>query len=143
MKRIAASVTVALPADLCYRVAEQSYADERWRAAYASLRPGRSYSGHVTTRDPGRRLVIEIGTIDGMTGTQVPAAGYRITYTFSPDGQRTRVEIAVEYEMLLAVTALGMMEGQATNEVLHRLAAMVALEAGYEASVGASGMRLS
>jgi len=143
MKRIAASVTVALPADLCFRVAEQSYADERWRAAYAALRPGRSYSGHVTARDPGRRLVIEVGSIDGMTGTQRTTSSYRITYTFSPEGQRTRVEIAVEYEMLLAVAGLGTMEGQATNEILHRLAAIVALEAGYEASVGASGMRLS
>ena len=143
MKRIAASVTVALPADLCYRVAEQPYADERWRAAYASLRPGRTYSGHVTARDPGRRLVIEVGSIEGLTGTQYSTFGYRITYTFSPEGQRTRVEVAVEYEMLLAMAGMGTMEGQATNEVLHRLAAMVTLEAGYEASVGASGTRLS
>jgi hypothetical protein len=141
MKRIAASVTVALPADLCYRVAEQSYADERWRTAYASLRPGKVYSGHVTARDPGRRLVIEVGTIDNITGTQMPTFGYRIAYNFFPEGQRTRVEIEVEYELLLAVAGMGTMEGQATNEVLHRLAAMVALEAGYEASVGASGMR--
>ena len=65
MRRIAASVAVALPAELRYRVAEQSYADERWRAARASLRPGKSYSGHVTERDPGRRLVVEVGSIDG------------------------------------------------------------------------------
>ena len=143
MKRIAAGITVALPADLCYRVAEQSYADERWKAAYASLRPGRSYSGHVTARDPGRRLVIEVGSVDGVTGAQMPTFGYRIAYNFFPEGLRTRVEIEVEYEMLLAVAGLGTMEGQATNEVLHRLAAMVALEAGYEASVGASGTRLS
>lgn len=143
MKRIAASVTVALPADLCYRVAEQSYADERWKAAYASLRPGKSYSGRVTARNPGRRLVIEVGTIDALSGTQAPTSGYRVAYNFTPDGQRTRVEIEVEYELLLAVAGLGTMEAQATNEVLHRLAAMVALEAGYEASVGASGMRLS
>lgn len=143
MKRIAASVAVALPADLCYRVAEQSYADERWQSAYATLRPGKRYSGHVTAREPGRRLVIEVGSIDGPTGTQMPTFGYRITYRFSPEGQRTRVEIAVEYELLLAVAGLGTMEGQAANEILHRLAAIVALEAGYEASVGASGMRLS
>ena len=143
MKRIAASVAVALPAELCYRVAEQSYADERWRSAYATLRPGRSYSGRVAERDPGRRLVVEVGSIDGPSGTQMPTFGYRVTYRFSPEGQRTRVEVAVEYEMLLAVAGLGTMEGQASNEILHRLAAMVALESGYEASVGASGMRLS
>ena len=143
MKRVAASVTVALPPELCYRVAEQSYADERWQAAYTSLRPGRTYSGRVTARSPGRRLVVDVGSVEGLTGTQRPTFGYRVAYNFSPDGQRTRVEVEVEYEILLAMAGMGTMEGQATNEVLHRLAAMVALEAGYAASALASATPLS
>jgi major membrane immunogen (membrane-anchored lipoprotein) len=136
MKHIAASVTVAVPADLCYRAAERSYDDERWQGAYATLRPGKRYSGHVTAREPGRRLEITVGSIDGPSGAQMPTFGYRVTYRFSPEGERTRVEIAVEYETLLAVAGMGTMEGQAANEILHRLAAIVALEVGQESAVG-------
>jgi hypothetical protein len=142
MKHIAASVSVAVPAEVCYRVAEHSYDDERWHAAYASLRPDKRYSGHVSAREPGRRLELTVGSIDGPTGAQMPTFGYRVTYSFAPDGERTRVEVAVDYEMLLAVAGMGTMEGQATNEVLHRLAAMVALEAGYEAALGAPTARM-
>ncbi|MEJ7809293.1 MAG: SRPBCC family protein [Gemmatimonadaceae bacterium] len=135
MKRISASMTVAVPAELCFAVCRDSHTDERWRDAYRALRPGREYSGRVVASDAGQRLVITVAALDSTTGAQVPALGYHITYDFAAAGEgRTRVEISIEYEMLAAMAGMGTFQGQAENEILHRAAALVALEAGYTAA---------
>jgi hypothetical protein len=134
MKRIAAVVTVAVPASLCFRACQDAYADDRWREAYRTLRPGREYSGRVTASEPDRRLEITVAGLDPATGAQMSAFGYRVTYDFTPEDQaRTHVEVGVEYELLAAVGAMGTLEGQAGNEILHRLAGLLALEAGVRA----------
>ncbi|HEY0778919.1 MAG TPA: hypothetical protein VGD56_13195 [Gemmatirosa sp.] len=134
MKHLAAAVTIAAPADLCHRAAEASYADPRWHAAYAALRPGRTYSAHVTASEPARRLEITVAAVDALTGVTMPALGYRVVYGFAPaaDG-RTRAEVAIEYGTAAAVGGMGLLQPQAENEILHRLAGLLALEAGVRA----------
>ncbi len=134
MKHIAAAVSVAVPPDLCHRAAEASYADARWQQAYAALRPGHTYSARVTASEPARRLELTIAALEPLTGARIDALGYRVVYTFAPEGaSRTRAEVAIEYDVVAAVGGMGMLQPQAENEVLHRLAGLLALEAGAQA----------
>jgi uncharacterized protein YndB with AHSA1/START domain len=140
MKHIAASVTVAVPAELCFKAAADSYADPRWQHAYAALRPGRTYSARLGESQRGRRLEYTVGATDAFTGAQLPSFGYRITYTFTPEGEAsTRAEVSIEYDTLAAVGAMGTLQGQAENEVLHRLAGLLALETGSRAGAPSGG----
>jgi hypothetical protein len=135
MTRIAAHVDVAVPAELCLAAVQQSLVDDRWRAAYRALRPGREYSGWVKVLVPGRRLELTVAALDPVSGKRSHALGYRVTYDFTPTAEgRTRVEVGVEYGFLAALGGLGLLKPQAQNELLFRLMAMLALETGLRAS---------
>jgi hypothetical protein len=55
--------------------------------------------------------------------------GYRVIYTFKcGEADRVCVEVAVEYTVLAAVAAPFTLRYQAGNDILHRLAGMLALE---------------
>jgi hypothetical protein len=131
MKRVAAHIVVAVPAELCVRAVQASIDDPRLLDAYGRLRSGKEYSGWVTVLEPGRRLEITFAALDPATGRRAHALGWRVTYYFTPveDG-RTRVEVGIEYSTLAAVAAGGTLRAQAENHIQHRLAALHALEFG-------------
>ena len=138
MRRIAAHVVVAVPAELCAHAVHASLGDERLREAYRALRPGKEYSGWVTGGTPGRRVEIAFAALDPRTGGRAHRLGWRVTYDFAPtaDG-RTRVEVGVEYSLLAALGAAGTLRAQAEGDVAHRLAAMHALELGLRGAAPA------
>jgi len=137
MTHQAATVTVSVPADVCCRAALASYDDSRWHGAYKTLRPGHRYSGQVTVTEPGRRFEVSVASVDPLTGIRIRALGFQVTYTFdAEEAGRTRVEVSVEYTLFAAV--VGLLAGiryQAGNEILHRLAGMIALEHGWRAKM--------
>ena len=138
MFRVAAHVHLAVPPDVCIRFVQESLVDARWQEAYRSLRPGRAYSGWVTAVEPGRRIALTVAALDPITGKRLHALGYRIVYTLTAESDgRTRAEVAIEYSFVAAVAGMGMLGPQAENEVLHRLSALLALEAGAAASTDA------
>ena len=138
MRRIATAVTLSVPADVCCRAVLALFEDERWHQAYTALRPGRRYSGRTTVMDPGRRLEVSLAAIEPLTGVRLRTLGYRVTYTFTAvDPGHTTVEVGVEYTLLAAVGGMGMLKPQAEHEVLHRLAAILALESGMLAGTAA------
>ena len=135
MFRIAAHVHVAVPPDRCIRFVQESLVDARWQEAYRTLRPGRAYSGWVTAVEPGRRIALTVAALEPVTGKRLHALGYRVVHTFTPEPDgRTRAEVAIEYSFVAAVAGMGMLGPQAENEVLHRLSALLALEAGAAAA---------
>lgn len=131
MKRVAAHVVVAVPAELCVRAVQASIDDPRLLEAYRRLRSGKEYSGWVTVLEPGRRLEITFAALDPASGRRTHAFGWRVTYYFTPveDG-RTRVEVGIEYSTVAAVAAAGTLRAQAENNIAQRLAALHALEFG-------------
>ena len=135
MRRIAAHVVVAVPAELCALAVHASLADERLREAYRTLRPGKEYSGWVTGGSPGRRLEITFAALDPNSDRRTHRLGWRVTYDFATtaDG-RTRVEVGVEYTRLAALGAAGTLRAQAESDIAHRLAAMHALEVGVRSA---------
>ena len=134
MARVSAALNIRVPAEMCFAFCRDGYLDERWRAAYRALRPGKDYSVQVMEEQPGERLLVSVAAIDSITGAQIRSLGYRIEFTFTPGDEGTRAEIAIEYGLTAAVMAAGTLEGQAENEVLHRLAQLIALERGYQAA---------
>ena len=130
MKQIVA-LTVAVPIDVCFRAAQACYEDSRFSDAYSALRPGHQYSGRVTVTEPGRSFEVSLAAVDPLTGARIRSLGYRVTYAFTAVGAaRTKVEIGVRYSLLAAVAGVGMLRHQAQNEILHRLAGILALEIG-------------
>ena len=129
--RQAASVTVSVPADVCFRAALAAYDDPRWHCAYEMLRPGRRYSGQVTVTEPGRRFEVSIAAVDPITKIRFRSLGYRIVYAFATGAaDQTRVEIAAEYSLFAALAGLSTLGYQVGNDILHRLAGMLAFENG-------------
>jgi hypothetical protein len=95
----------------------------------------------VTSVKPGRWLEITFAALDPLSGRRFHALGWRVTYDFLPlDAGRTRVEVAVQYGLLAALGAMGLLRAQAENEVAHRLVAMHALEFGLHRGA-APGLR--
>jgi hypothetical protein len=131
MPRVAAHITVAVPAALCQEAVQAALSDPRVGHAMRQLRPGKEYSGFVTAVTPGRRLEIAFASLDAVTGRRAYATGWRVTYEFLPleDGH-TRVEVAVTYGLLAALAGAGLLRPQAENEVAHRVMALYALELG-------------
>ena len=135
MTRIAAHIDVAVPAALCIRAIQGTLSEARLLDAARALRPGKEYSGWVTTLVPDRRLEISFAALDPGSGKRSHTLGWRVTYDFMPlDDGRTRVEVGVVYELLAAIGAGGTLRAQAENDIAHRLAAMYALELGVAAS---------
>jgi hypothetical protein len=131
MTRIASHVVVTVPAALCLQAVQAGLGDERMRAAAHRLRPGKEYSGFVTSVKADRWLEITYAALDPLTGRRLHAFGWRVTYDFLPlDDGRTRVEVAIEYGRLAALGALGLLRAQAENDIAHRLMAILTLELG-------------
>jgi hypothetical protein len=131
MARVASHVVIAVPAELCQQAVQAVLSNEQLRDAARRLRPGKEYSGFVTATKPGRWLEITFAALDPLSGRRFHALGWRVTYDFLPleDG-RTRVEVAIQYGVLAALGAMGLLRAQAENDVAHRLTAMHALEFG-------------
>jgi hypothetical protein len=131
MPRIASHIDIAVPAELCQQAVQDVLSDEQMREAARRLRPGKEYSGYVTSVKPGRWLEITFAALEPLSGRRFHALGWRVTYDFQPleDG-RTRVEVAIEYGRFAALGAAGLLRAQAENDIAHRLMAMHALEFG-------------
>jgi hypothetical protein len=137
---ITVAATIYVPADVCYMFCRQGMNDERWRAAYAMLRPGRVFSAQIVEEDPRRRLRISIGALSRSGVEAYPSLGFEIEYVFTEQGpDATFVEIIGEYSGAADRASRGTMEHQVENDTLHRLAALLALEAGYAIGGGDRG----
>lgn len=132
MARVAAHVDLAVPADLIQQAVQGSLGDERLGAAYRMLRPGKEYSGWVTSVVPGRRLEIAFAALEPGSGKRKHRMGWRVIYEFTSlsDG-RTRAETSIEYGAIAALGAAGTLRAQAENDIAQRLAALYALETGF------------
>jgi hypothetical protein len=131
MKRIAAELTVAVPAELCSHSVQAALGDARLLDAIRALRDGKEYAGWVTSAEPGRRVEIAFAALDPGSGRRTHALGWRVVYDLAPaDGGRTRVRVTVQYGRLAAVAAGGTLRAQAENDIAHRLFALHALELG-------------
>ena len=135
MTRVAARIDIAVPPALCIRAIQGTVGDARLLDAARALRPGKEYSGWVTVLVPDRRVEISFAALEPGSGRRSHALGWRVTYDFLPiDDGRTRVEVGIEYQLLAAIGAAGTLRAQAENDVVHRLAAMYALEVGLAAA---------
>ena len=135
MTRIASHIDIAVSPALCIRAIQGTLGEARLLDAARALRPGKEYSGWVTTLVPDRRVEISFAGLDPSSGKRSHTLGWRVTYDFMPvDDGRTRVEVGVEYELLAAIGAGGTMRAQAENDIAHRLAAMYVLEVGLSAA---------
>ena len=135
MTRVAAHLDIAVPPALCIRAIQGTLGEARLLDAARALRPGKEYSGWVTVLVPDRRVEISFAALEPGSGKRSHALGWRVTYDLVPmDDGRTRVEVGVEYELLAAIGAGGTMRAQAENDVVHRLAALYALEVGLAAA---------
>ena len=133
MRRVSASVVLDVPASLCFAACRSGIEDERWAAAYAQIRKGRKYSGRVAEEEPNRRLVIEEASIDPITKRRSHKSGWRVTFDFREEaGGATRAEVGVEYGGATALVTLGTARQQAEQEVLKRLALLIAVESGFK-----------
>jgi hypothetical protein len=129
MARVTGAVTLNLPADRCYAYLRDSVRDERFLEAYAELRAPLKYSGDVTAIEHGRRVTISEDGYDTLTNLRLN--GWAVTFTLTRlDELRTRVQISVEYGLMLAVLGLTTMRAQAENEILSWIRALLALERG-------------
>ena len=135
MKKVSGAISVRVPSAECFDYVHRSVSDDRLLAAYAALRGSSPYSGRVVEAGRPHRLRIVENTVDSLMEKQgVFSTGWTISYSFAPRGaDSTFVEIAVEYDLVTAALGLSTTEGQARNEILHRINALLALEAGRHA----------
>jgi hypothetical protein len=129
MARVTGAVTLNMPTDRCYAYLRDSVRDDRFLQAYAELRAPLKYSGDVTAVEHGRRVTISEDGYDTLTNLRLN--GWAVTFTLTRlDELRTRVQISVEYGLMLAVLGLTTMRAQAENEILSWIRALLALERG-------------
>jgi hypothetical protein len=134
------SAVIYVPAEVCYMFCREGMSDGRWRAAYRSLRPDREFSAQVVEEDPPVRLKISIAALGRDPGSHNRSLGFQIEYRFTEQGPDTTfVEIDLIYGVRAAMVSAGTMEHQTENDALHRLAALLALEAGYAVGRGERG----
>ena len=132
MGRVNVNATIRIPADILFAFCRESMSDERWHDAYASLRPGRKHSARAIDLQQDRLVRFSIAAFDPMTGKQIRDLGYEVEYALTRVGPlETHVEISIEYTRFAAFCAAGLMKAQAQNDVLQRLASLIAIEAGY------------
>lgn len=129
MTKAYASITINLPVSTCYEFVKNVYHDPKFVSAYRSLYSGMNYSGRVVDSSENQRMVIHEPAMDGLTGMRM--SGWTITYDFHElDSETTKIELMIEYGLLLGIMGLSTMHIQAKNEVLGRILALMALEQG-------------
>jgi hypothetical protein len=132
MPRVTATVTLALERERCYEYLQASIREERFLRAYSALHPPLEYSGEVMALEAGRRIQIREAGIDTLTHLRMP--GWEITFSLTRVGAaETAVEIAVAYGWLIGLLGFTTARGQAKNEILGWVRALLAFERGSAA----------
>ena len=128
--RKSSKIVVAAPLSTCYRLAYTWALDPRRHSTYRDVFPGRTYSGRIIFEEPNSRFIIREGDIDSLT-KMTGLSGWSVTYDFRKhESGGTEVEISVDYGVGLAVLSIGTASVQASNEIIHRVTALLALQDG-------------
>ncbi len=128
MKTLSASVEITVPRELVYSYVKNSVSDPRFLEAYASLRAPTQFSGKLVLDEPFSTLTIDMSNIDSITGRR-GRLGWQIQYNFdNTDNGKTFITVSITYGLLMAIAGFTTVEGQAQNEILSRIHALLALE---------------
>jgi hypothetical protein len=127
MGKTCGEIDVQVPVARCYSFVKDSVQNPKFLSAYKDLHSGREYSGRIAEEAENRRLVIEESGMDSVT--RIRHKGWTIIYDFEAVSEtKTKIGISVEYGTFLALMGATTTKLQSVNEVLARVAALLALE---------------